>query len=143
MSCTTAHISVGAAYIDVGSPFEATSVCSLFASEVGVKAVGGYMVVGGILMILLPLFVCYNLAKNKTNRALATVSWVATCIIGMIMFTCGVLAAQMYTPTNQRIKDLGLSLSDYGSHDNIKEQKPEIPSDLLSLIPLCHSFWDG
>ena len=49
----------------------------------------------------------------------------------------------MYTPTNQRTKDLGLSLSDYGSPDNIKEQKQEIPSDLLLLIPLCRLFWGG
>ena len=67
------------------------------------------------MLILLPVFVCYNLAKNKTNRALATVSWGATCIMAMFMFTCGVLAAQMYTPTNQHIRDLGFSLSDYGT----------------------------
>ena len=91
---------VGAAYIDAGSPFTSTSLSSLFASDVGVKTVGGYMIVSGLLLLLLPLFVLYNLAKNKTNRTLSTLSWGTSCILTMFMFTSAVLTAQIYTPGN-------------------------------------------
>ena len=127
---------VGAAYIDVGSPFSGTALSSLFASSVGVKAVGGYLIVAGLMLMILPLLVCYNLAKNKVNKTLSAVSWATSCIVVMFIFTSAVLAAQLFNPASKHLNDLSRPFSFYGTDPSIQAPKPEIPSSSHWLTPL-------
>jgi len=119
----------------VGSPFEATPLSSLFASPAGVKAVGGYLIVAGLLLMLLPLLVCYNLAKNKVNKTLSMVSWAISCIVVMFIFTSGVLAAQMFNPTSKHLNDLEIPFSTFGRQYDMQAPKPTIPLNLQLPMP--------
>lgn len=71
------------------------------------------MIVGGLIQMGLPVFICWNLAKNKTNKTLASLSWIATIIVTLFMFTSGIMAAQTYNPVAIYTRDHGLSISDY------------------------------
>ena len=84
------------------------------------------MIVGGLVQMGLPVFICWNLAKNKTNKTLAFLSWTATCVVTVFMFTSGIMAAQAYNPVARYAKSHDLSISSYGNYATMKELSSEI-----------------
>ena len=87
---------------------------SLYSSKQGVKSVGGFMIISGLLMIPSTVFIFWDLSKNQANKMLSVVSWFCSISIVIMNFTCGVLTAQVYTPANNYLKFKGFSSSILG-----------------------------
>ena len=114
LACTPFDIPVGSAFIDTDNPIAPTPLASLFQSSVGIKAVGGYTIISGLLLMSAPALLYWNLSKNKTNRPLCVVSWSVCCVVVLFNFTSAILAAQIYTPAAKYANASNSSLSDYG-----------------------------
>ena len=91
----------------------------------------------------LPVFICWNLAKNKTNKTLASLSWIATIIVTLFMFTSGIMAAQTYNPVAIYTRDHGLSISDYRNFAMMKKLSLRTCTTLHSPTPFSPLSWGG
>lgn len=91
------------------------TLASLIASDNGVKALGGYMIICGLYMMAASLGIYWNLAKNRVSAKMSVMSWLLTVVACFFTFTAAVLASQVYTPISRYLAAYGVSVSDYGT----------------------------